>query len=101
MISSPTNSFDETIIINNKRTDAFSDMMDGHGGELFRVDLLPQFPIRSSVSFCRHIQKVCAQILRAKRGRNTTGLVRLQCIEYELAEISVIFVGGQNVRSLS
>src|SRR5882762_4823515 len=50
--------FDETIIINNKRTDAFTDMMDGpyfSPWQLFRVDFLPQFPIRSSVLFCRHI----------------------------------------------
>ena len=57
--------FDETIIINNKRTDASSDMMDGpyfSPRPLFRVDFLPQFPIRSSVLFCRHIESVCAQI---------------------------------------
>lgn len=50
--------FDETIIINNKRTDAFSDMMDGayfSPWQLFRADYLPQFPINSSVSFCRAI----------------------------------------------
>jgi hypothetical protein len=45
--------FDETIIINNKRTHAFSDMMDGPYfsprplPNLPRADFLPQFPIRS------------------------------------------------------
>lgn len=50
--------FDETIIINNKRIDASSDMMDGPYFSLrllLRVDCLPQFPIRSSVLFYRHI----------------------------------------------
>ena len=46
--------FDEMIVINVKRIDASSDMMDGayfSSWQLFRVDLLPQFPIRSSALF--------------------------------------------------
>ncbi len=49
--------FDETIIINNRRIDAFSDMIDGKYFLDGRCsdDLSPQFPIRSLVSFCRPI----------------------------------------------
>ena len=57
--------FDEMIIINNKRTDVFSDMINGayfFPWQLFRVDLLPQFPIRSSVLFSQPILRVYGQI---------------------------------------
>ena len=57
--------FDETIIINVKRTDAFSDMIDGpyfSPWQLYVVDILLQCPIRSSALFYPHIWRVCGPI---------------------------------------
>ena len=54
--------FDETIIIDNKRPGAFSDMMDGvyifSEWHRLGVDHLHQFPIKSSVLFCQAIRIV-------------------------------------------
>lgn len=49
--------FDDNIIVNNKRTQVLSDMMNGTYISLQQLtaDFFPQFPIRSLVLFCQLI----------------------------------------------
>jgi len=94
--------FDETIIINNKRIDAFSDMMDGPyfslRQQLFRVDLLSQFPISCSVGIYRKFGHKYNNEPREGKTQQGWSVCNVSSTKYLLVGSPL---GQQNVPSLN